>query len=84
MLTSRAKSLTRSACKEAKMERFIIFLKVKQNNKNNPLNHHGWERFVRLCLSFYINLKFGFQFNGAVFVLGCDLLEPTPYKRFIK
>lgn len=34
--------------------------------KNNPLNPHGREGFVRLCLSFYIDLEAGVQFNGIV------------------
>ena len=66
------------------MERFIIFLKVKQNNKNNPLNHHGWEGFVRLCLSFNIDLESRFQFNGAVSWPDYDLLKPAFYKGFIE
>ena len=28
-----------------------------------------------LCLSFYIDLKSGFQFNGAMVVPYCDLLD---------
>ena len=66
------------------MERFIIFLKVKQNNKNNPLNHHGWEGFVRLGLSFNSDLESGFQFNRAVGWPNRDLLKPAFYKGFIK
>lgn len=42
------------------------------------------EAFVRLCLSFYIDLKSGFQFNGAMVVPYCDLLQPAFYKGFIK
>lgn len=57
---------------------------IKKNNKNNPLNHHGWEGFVRLGLSFYIDLESGFQFNCAMVIPYGDLLKPAFYKCFIK
>ena len=38
----------------------ILVAVIKTNNKNNSLNHQGWEGFVRLCLSFNIDLKAGF------------------------
>ena len=42
------------------------------------------EAFVRLCLSFDIDLKNGFQFNCAMVVPYCDLLKPAFYKGLIK
>lgn len=39
---------------------------------------------MHLCLSFNIDLKSGFQFNCAVAVPDCDLLEPAFYKSFVK
>lgn len=39
---------------------------------------------MRLCLSFYIDLKSGFQFDRAMVVLYCDLLKPAFYKDFIE
>ena len=38
---------------------------------------------MRLCLSFYVDLKSGFQFNRAMVVPYCDLLKPAFYKCFI-
>ena len=34
----------------------IIEAEIKTDNKNGPLNLHGWEGFVRLCLSFHVDL----------------------------
>lgn len=39
---------------------------------------------MRLCLSFYIDLKSGFQFKRAMVVSYCDLLKPAFYKDFIE
>ena len=39
---------------------------------------------MRLCLSFYVVLEAGFQFNRAAVVPYCDLLKPEFYKHFIK
>lgn len=39
---------------------------------------------MHLCLSFNIDLKSGFQFNCAVAVPDCDLLEPSFYQCLIE
>ena len=39
---------------------------------------------MRLCLSFYVVLESGLQFNRAAVVPYCDLLKPEFYKHFIK
>ena len=39
---------------------------------------------MRLCLSFYINLKSGFQFDRAMVFPDDDLLEPALYQGLIK
>ena len=57
---------------------------IKKNNKNNPLDHHGWEGLAHLRLSFCIDLEIGFQFNGAMVIPDCDLLEPAFYKGFVR
>ena len=37
-----------------------------------------------LCLSFNINFKSGFQFDGDVVIPDGDLFDPASYQRFVK